>query len=448
MKKTTRVLSALIPATLLLTAACGSDEPQTPVNPQPGPGASGTVAPAGTSVIYQANPRMFASQKCLEALRAELPRIASMGCDVLWIMPVNDPGQDKSVGSPYCIRDFKKVNPRYGDMDDMKALVAEAHSLGMKVILDWVANHTAWDHPWIKSNPERYAKDAAGNIKQASTWTDVAQLDYSQSSTAEAMKDAMLFWVETAGIDGFRCDYAEGVPHGFWQDAIREVRRVRPDALMLAETSRTDFYADGFDMVYDWNYAPAMSKTFTGGTPASLFDKAAESLTKVPEGKQILRYAFNHDVAAENPVDTWFGSPQGTVAAYTLTAMLGGVPMIYSSMDAEGVRGKQSFFDYRPLSFSDDLTAKYKAVNEAYRATADLRGGKLATYADKDVACFTRTAGDHTLLVMVNTTGGEATMRTPITLSGDMMTDLLDGAEVRLPASVTLPAYGYIIYKK
>lgn len=431
-------------ASLLLGAAsCTSYEIDMPANPEPpveGPEVSSTV-------IYQVNPRFYGTDNCLQAVTADIPAIAAMGADVLWVMPVCDPGQDAtSIGSPYCIRDFKAVNAHYGTMADFTALVDAAHSAGMKVVLDWIANHTSWDHSWISTNPERYAKDAAGNIVSPSGWTDVAQLNYNEPSTAEAMTDAMMYWVEQGKIDGFRCDYADGVPHEFWQSFIAKARAVNPSLMMLAETNYADFYNDGFDMIYDWNFSPAVSSAFKGGKVSDIFVKAADSWKNVPEGKDLLRYAFNHDVAAENNVANYFGSPEGTVGAYVLAAMLHGTPMIYSSMDVDNLSGTLSFFNYRKLDRSADLAAKYKAINSAFKASAQVRRGTLKTFADNKAAVFTRSIPGHTLLVMVNTSGDEVTVKTPISIAGAAMTDLLTGAAVTPDAAVTLPAYGYLIY--
>ena len=443
--KRNKLFSYILAAVMTTAAAgCTSYEIEMPENPdEPAVGRE-----VSTSVVYQANPRMFAKSECLPALTKQLDRIAGMGCDVLWVMPVCTPGEEKAVGSPYCIRDFKGVNPKYGTMADFKAMVEAAHARGMKVVLDWIANHTSWDHSWISEHPERYEKDANGNIAQASTWTDVAQLDFSNDGTREAMIDAMTYWIKEGGVDGFRCDYADGVPHDFWQSAIAAFRAIDPDFIMLAESSKEAFYDDGFDMIYDWTFAPALSDAFKGGKSADVFSKAAETWGKVPEGKNLLRFVFNHDTASENAVDAYYGSADAIPGAYVIAAMLHGTPMIYSSMDADGVKGKQSFFDYRSLEWSADKSAEFKAINAAYKATADVRRGELATYSNSKAAVFTRSIPGHTLLVMVNTTGNEVRVKTPITLAGSDATDMIGGTEETLPSAVTLPAYGYRVYYK
>ena len=427
-----------------VTAGCSSDDPVIPATPE-APEAPVIGAEVPADVIYEANPRLFAQNECLRAMTAQLPRIADMGCDVVWVMPVFEPGELNSIGSPYCIRDFESVNPRYGTMADLRTLVSTAHDRGMKVILDWVGNHTAWDHPWITSAPDRYVHDNGGNIISPSGWNDVAQLDYSNAGTRRAMLDAMLYWVREAGIDGYRCDYADGVPHDFWSDAIKALRGIDADILMLAESADKSFYADGFDMVYDWKSSTTIADTFGGGRPSAVITEATGALEGVPEGKSILRYVFNHDVAADNAMDRMYGSADAIPAAYVLASMLNGTPMIYSAMDAAGVSGKLSFFNYNPLDFSAGLTARYKAINSAFKASADVRRGTLGDYSADRIVCFTRTIPGHTLLVAVNTSGSTQTARMPITLSRTEMHSLLDGETVTLPIELELEPYGYTI---
>lgn len=425
----------------LAATACTSyeiDMPENPVAPEVGTEVS-------TNVIYQANPRFFGENNCLKGLTAQISRISDMNCDILWIMPIYETGELNGIGSPYCIRNFKAVNPRYGTLDDVKELVGTAHSKGMKVILDWVANHTAWDCPWITEHPDWYERDASGNIVSPSGWTDVAQLDFNNQGVRAAMKDAMFYWVDQLSIDGFRCDYADGVPQDFWSDVITSLRSSHPDMIMLAETSNPAYYADGFNMIYDWNSATTISSVFNGGKPADAVKEASEALAKVPAGESILRYVFNHDVAAENNVATMYGSPDGVPAAYVLASMLNGTPMIYSSMDVQGLSGKLSFFNYMSLDFSTTLSDEYKAINSAFKASAEVRRGELRDFSNSSVVCFTRVIPEHNLLVVVNPTGSNQTVRAPISLAGATMTNLINGQANTVPVTIELEAYSYII---
>lgn len=436
-------ISAFMAAIAAVAATgCTSYEIDMPSNPdQPVVGRE-----VSTNVIYQANPRFFADNNCLAALNQQIDRISDMDNDILWIMPVCEMGELNAFDSPYCIRDFKAMNPKYGTIEDLKTLVENAHNHGMKVILDWIANHTAWDCEWITEHPDWYVHDEDGNIVSPESWIDVAQLDFSNPEVAAAMKDAMLYWFNEADLDGFRCDYAHGVPQTFWNDVIADLRAIDPDVIMLAETHFLEFYDCGFDMIYDWNTQSAIVTAFAGGKPSSVITEATNNLANVPDGKSILRFAFNHDVAASTNIDTLFRSPEGVPAAYVLTSMLNGTPMIYSSMDVEGLTGRQSFFDYHPMTFSDALTARYKAINSAFKASAEVRRGQLNDYSTSSVVSFTRSIPNQSLLVMVNTSNSEQTVKTPIQLAGKTMKDLLSGTDVTVPVTVTLPAYGYIIY--
>lgn len=435
-------INAIIASVAALAATgCTSYEIDMPANPEP-PVIGNEVS---SNVIYQANPRFFAENECLKALTAQVPRIAGMGCDILWVMSVYETGELNGIGSPYCVRDFKALNPRYGTSADMKDLVSTARSKGMKVILDWVANHTAWDCAWITEHPDWYVRDAQGNIVSPSGWSDVAQLDFSNAAVRSAMKEAMAYWVTTYGIDGFRCDYADGVPHEFWSSVTSDLRTTNPEIIMLAESSDTACYEDGFDMIYDWNSAPTISSVFKGGKPSDAVKEAAEALAKVPDGKSILRYVFNHDVAAENNVATMYGAPEGVPAAYVVASMLNGTPMIYSSMDVEGLSGKLSFFDYRTLDFSTALSDKYAAVNEAFKVSSEVRRGQLTDYSNSSVVCFTRSIPGQTLLVAVNTTGDTQKVRTPIVLAGSTMKNIIDGSSVNIPYEIELGPYAYTV---
>lgn len=433
----------MVSAAMLMAGACTSYEIDMPENPEP-PKVGREVS---KEVAYQANPRFFGERDCLKALTAQLPRIADMGADILWIMPINEPGELKAFGSPYCIKDFKKVNPRYGTLEDLKALVADAHGRGMKVMLDWVANHTSWDNPWVEAHPNWYVHDANGNIISPSGWTDVAQLNFNNEDARAAMTDAMKYWVEQAGIDGYRCDYADGVPEDYWEELIAELHKIDPNLIMLAESSKTELYSAGFDMIYDWNSALTISDVFKGGKATSVVTEAQDALAKVPDeaGKSILRYVFNHDVAAENDVDKMFGSYAALPAAYVCASMLNGTPLIYSSMDVEGLRGKLSFFNYQTMSFSDKLTAEYKAINAAFKASEEVRRGELTDFSTSNVVCFMRSIPGHYLLVAVNTTGNLQTVRTPITLAGGSMTDLIKGGEKTLSYTFELEPYEYTV---
>ena len=439
-----KFLFASIIAMGAIVSACDDDGMVMPANPDPAP----SVEAAGDMLIYEANPQFFASRKALDAVNARLDDIKSMGTNVLWIMPVCEPGEKKAFGSPYCIRDFKAMNPAYGSVADLKTLVDNAHGKGMRVILDWIANHTAWDCAWITDHPEWYTRDAAGNIisPEGQNWTDVADLNYDNAEMRAEMIDAMLYWVRETGIDGFRCDYADGVPTDFWTDAISSIRALDPDAIMLAETADFSLYDAGFDMIYDWSTAQQVQKFMRGETS---LDKALaaseEQLAKVPAGKSIMRYVINHDVLAENSPSSLYGSAAAMPAAQVLVDFLGGTPMVYSGQEA-GVSSATSFMNYRTLNWDEALVDQYGAIGSAYKTTALQRAGKPVTYEAGKAAVMTRANGDHVALLMVNPTSGDITVKVPISLANTTMTDALTGLQLTMPVTVTLEPYSYAIY--
>ncbi|MCM1153567.1 MAG: alpha-amylase family glycosyl hydrolase [Muribaculum sp.] len=446
-----KILTFVMAALTAVAAACGSDEPKKPdTTPDPTPNPPIADQSATSDVLYQVNPRFYGKNNCLKAVTADIPRIKSMNVNILWVMPPFELGVEKAIGSPYCIKDFKKIDPTLGTLEDFKALVNEAHANGMKVILDWVANHTSFDNTWTKTNPERYRKDADGNIAATPLWGDVAQLDYNRKSTREGMIDAMAYWVKEADIDGFRCDHADGVPHDFWKEDIEALTAIDKDVFMLAETNDLSFYKDGFYMIYDWNFPGAVTTLFKNGNTSRYLDFLVERNAEVPEGKAMLRYAFNHDVAAENDVATMYTNQDGTILAYLLAAFSGETPMLYSSMDVEGLSGKLSFFGnaHRTLKFSQKLTRIYGEINSAYIKSAAARAGVMSSYASSDAVMISFTNGTSRCLVIANPHNETRAVKTPIAVAGTKMTDWISGEEISVPTAVTLPAFGYMVLGK
>ena len=205
--------------------------------------------------MYQVNPRNFAPENSFKAVDARLDAIKDLGANTVWFMPICEIGVEKSVNSPYCVKDYTGINPEFGTLDDFKTLVAHAHDKGMTVIIDWVANHTSWDNQWIKDHPDWYTHDEEGEIihPDGTSWNDVADLNFDNPDLCQAMIDAMKFWVEQVGVDGFRCDAADYVPFEFWKDCVAQLRATGHNLLMLAEGSRKDH----FDAEPRQDYQPA-----------------------------------------------------------------------------------------------------------------------------------------------------------------------------------------------
>ena len=209
------------------------------------------------AVLYEMNVRQLTPEGTLRAATSKLPFLKDLGVDAVWLMPVypiGEAGRKGSLGSYYSIRDYCAVNPELGTMADFDAFVAEAHRLGMRVLLDWVANHTARDARWIAEKPASwYERDAAGRPAVPWDWSDTAKLNYADRDVWRAQADAMEFWLTQHDVDGFRCDMAMLVPIEFWNETSLRLRRVKPDLFMLAEAEERNLFEEGaFDACYAW----------------------------------------------------------------------------------------------------------------------------------------------------------------------------------------------------
>ncbi len=402
-------------------------------------------------VIYEANPKVFSRTDALNAITARLDEIKTFGVNVVWLMPIYEEGIKNSVGSPYCVKDYRKLNADYGTLDDLRTLVKKAHEKDMRVILDWVANHTSWDNAWIQ-NKAWYTQDAAGNIisPDGMGWADVADLNYDNPDMRKAMLEAMKYWITEVDVDGFRCDYAEGVPHDFWKHAIDELKILKgDDLLMLAEGSASSLYEDGFDLLYGWDFASCLQEVFTGTSDLStLYDVHKREYKDVPERKQRLRYSTNHDLASEYSPLQIYKNEKGAMAAFVIASTLGGTPLIYSSQEI-GYPQALSFFDYRLMDWNSNQSylTGYKKIMEIYCASTALRSGETKWYNTGKVASYCRLSGKERMFVVVNTTNESMTVKTPIERAGEQVESLLNGKTSVLPAVLTLEPYQYEIFK-
>ena len=412
-----------------------------------------TGSAANTSVIYEANPKLFARNDALNAIEGRLDDILDLGADILWLMPIYEQGSLNAIGSPYCVRDYRAVNPEYGTLEDLRSLVATAHGKGMKVILDWVANHTSWDNDWITEHKEWYTQDAGGNIISPSGmgWNDVADLNFDNRELRQAMTEAMVYWVQEADIDGFRCDYAAGVPLDFWKEAITTLRNKKSDLLMLAEGGEAELYTAGFDLVYGWGFASDLEQLFQGRMTADeLYATHQEEYKGVPDGKWRMRYSTNHDLAATASPITTYGGEDAALAAFVIASMLPGVPMVYSSQEI-AYPNALSFFNYNLMEWDSEpeYRAAYRKILAAYKETAQLRSGTLKSYSMTDAMSFCYQSADGGILLVIVSLSDEAkSVKTPMERVGDTLTDLIGGSTVTLGSVLDLEPYEYLILKK
>jgi glycosidase len=288
------------------------------------------------ATIYEVNVRQHTAAGTFAALEKDLPRIDSLGVDILWLMPINPIGQlnrKGSLGSYYSVKNYTGVNPEFGTTEDFKRLVNKAHELGMYVILDWVANHTAWDHSWVLQHPEWYTHDANGNIvPPVPDWSDVADLNYDNVELRKEMIRAMEYWVRDCGIDGYRCDVAMNVPTEFWNDARAALDAIKP-VFMLAEAEQKDHHLKAFDMSYSWELMGIMNAVAKGEKSLYAFDEyMAKSDTAFQKSAYRMGFTTNHD---ENTWNGTGGERYGVKRKLfdVLSFTLQGMPLVYTSQE-------------------------------------------------------------------------------------------------------------------
>lgn len=262
-----------------------------------------------SAVLYELNIRQFTPEGTFNAAIERLPFLRSVGVDALWLMPIYPigvEGRKGSLGSYYSIRDYKAVNEEFGTVEDLKAFISVAHSLGMKVLLDWVANHTARDARWVTERPaDWYERDAEGEPLVPWDWTDTAKLNYANHDVWRGQIDAMRYWVEEFSVDGFRCDMAMLVPIEFWQEVSEELHRVKPDIFMLAEAEEDNLFDRAFNMSYQWNVHHIMCDIAKGARRVwDLRNAIHAERAKYPREAMRMSFTSNHD---EN---SWSGSEQ------------------------------------------------------------------------------------------------------------------------------------------
>ena len=325
-------------------------------------------------VIYEVFPRAFSTEGNFKGIVPQLDRLKDLGVNVLWLMPIHPTGKlhaKGTLGSPYAVRDYDAVNPDYGTPDDLKALVAAAHKRGMKVFIDIVANHTAWDSTLIEKHPDWYVHDEGGKIVPPNPdWVDVADLDYSKPELRAYMDEMMVRWLRDYGLDGFRCDYASGVPTDFWESLRPKLDRVRPGLAFLAESDDPALLRSAFDVDYGWDFYHAMSAALAGRAPASEVREVWQRAeARYPRGALRLRFSDNHD---QLRATAQFGLP-AALAASAVMFTLDGVPLLYNGMEVGDTTESTapSLFERRPIAW--EMSESRAQVATYYRALIALR---------------------------------------------------------------------------
>jgi glycosidase len=319
---------SLVAAGVLFSSGTKADADYSNVSARPSPDW------LRSGIIYEIFPRDFSPAGNLAGVTAKLDELQQLGVTILWTMPIHPIGtkcRKGDFGSPYSIRDYYAVDPNYGTLDDYKTLVAGAHQRGMKVIMDLVANHTAWDSVMM-TNKNFYKQDAPGHvIPPVPSWTDVAGLSYKSPELREYMIAMLKYWIQTCDVDGFRCDVAGMVPTDFWEQVRDALTQVKPDIMMLAEEgSKPEFLVKAFDIDYSWPLLATMNNVMLRNAPVSDIRRSWEDVRRqFPKNSLHMRITDDHDEA--RAIARY--SLNGALAASALMFTLDGVPLLYNGME-------------------------------------------------------------------------------------------------------------------
>ena len=387
-----------------------------------------------SAVLYELNVRQFTPEGTFAAARERLPFLRSVGIDAIWLMPIYPIGQQGrkgSLGSYYSIRDYKGINEEFGTAGDFREFIAAAHSLGMRVLLDWVANHTARDARWLEEKPyDWYEREADGTAKVPWDWTDTAKLNYSNHDVWLGQIDAMRYWVEEFNVDGFRCDMAMLVPIEFWQEASNELHRIKSDIFMLAEAEEDNLFDRAFNMSYQWNIHHIMCDIAKGARRVWDMRNAIHSeRAKYPREAMRMSFTSNHD---EN---SWSGSEQSRFGAAldVMTVMTflmpSTMPLIYTGQEV-GYNHSFEFFERDAIPVeayvenrTTELYRRLTSLKHKERAlAAGERGGEMIEIENNAKDCmmtFVREVDGSRVVAIVNLS--------PYTIHADFRTGIYAG---------------------
>ncbi|MCX6270308.1 MAG: alpha-amylase family glycosyl hydrolase [Bacteroidetes bacterium] len=367
---------------------------------------------ARNAVIYEVNVRQHTPEGTFKGVENDLPRLKKLGVDILWLMPVNPIGMEKrkgKLGSYYSVRDYQKVNPEFGKEEDLKSLVASAHKLGMKVIIDWVANHSAWDNVWMKDHPDWFQKDSTGKFVSPFDWTDVVNLNYKNKDLRKAMIEAMRYWLKSCDIDGFRCDVAGLVPVDFWVEARLSLARTKHLFMLAEDEDKPNLCDQAFDMNYAWRMHHLMTRIAKGESGAdTLMNYQLVYMKSFPERAIKMNFVTNHDENSWNgTVSEKFG--EGSKAFALLTYVFPGMPLLYSGQEA-GLNKRLRFFEKDTINWSNkELFPFYQMLNKLKHNSKALWnppfGGSfipLITDDPSHVLSFIRQKDKEKVVVLIN----------------------------------------------
>jgi len=412
------------------------------------------------AAIYEANIRQYSPEGSFSEFEKRLPELKKIGVGVIWIMPINPIGQVNrkgTLGSYYAVRDYTAVNPEMGTPEDFHHLVNAIHALDMKVIIDWVPNHTAWDHDWTKTHPDYYVHDDKGNfMPPVPDWHDVIKLDYRNPQLRAAMIAAMKYWLTDYDIDGFRCDVADNVPTDFWNEARPQLDQVKP-VFMLAESTKPELQEHAFDMTYGWQFKDLFNDIAQGKKTVADLDAYLNGEEKQynPNSYRML-HITNHDL------NSWEGTEfqrlgDATETFLVLSNVIKGMPLLYSGQEAGNTKAL-AFFEHDPIEWKDHkfrgLYTKLFQLKKTNKALWNgLSGGELVrvhTSNDKAVFAFTRSKDGNEIVGIFNLSNTAQAVTIGDKSVAGAFTDPIagTGTVLRAPMKLKLTPWEYRVYAK
>ena len=413
-----------------------------------------------SSALYEVFVQDFSPEGNLQGVITGLDKVQESGANVIWLMPLHPrgiAGRKGTLGSPYAARDYRAIDSAFGTPADLKALVDSAHGRGLKVIVDFVPNHTAVDNVWVTEHPDFYVRDARGqlitpinNEGKPTDWTDVAELDYKNPALRQAMIETMSWWLREYNLDGFRVDAAGFVPYDFWREAVPALRAAVPRRiLLLAEWGDAEMNRVGYDLTYGWTSYARLKQVWDSAAASSFVPQVREDMDSLPAPRGRLRFTTNHDETAwDAPPVQRFKTPAGARAAFVAMALLPGRPLLYNGQEVESPQ-KLGLFEREAVTWSqpaaDSARDFYAEVIALARTHPAILGGSFAaveTSAPEQVIAYRRDS----VLVLVNARDREARL----TVKGFETKGArsLLGSAQSATETITLPPYGYTVLER
>lgn len=411
------------------------------------------------SNVYEVNLRQYTASSSVKDFEKSLPRLRKMGVEILWFMPINPIGIEErkmtssDLGSYYSVRDYKAFNPEFGTMKDWKHMVKLAHSMGFKVIIDWVPNHTSPDNPWIIRHPAFYKRDSLGNTVYDNDYTDTRNLNYNNAELRDSMIDVMKWWITATGIDGYRCDHVDPIPLDFWQRCIDSLKKIK-HVFMLAESENPELHKVGFDETYAWKEMWATVEVAKGNKSLHYLDSILNhSIAVFPENAYRLYFTTNHDENSWNGTEfEKYGDAYKAFAVFTQT-MYQSVPLIYSGQEVPNKR-RLKFFTKDPIIWNKYEMAPFYSTllhlrrkNPALAANATFK--RLVTGNDNAIFGYVREKAGHKIVVILNLSKEPQQFTiNELTVNGNPL-NIFSGKKETINAShvFKMKPWGYLVYE-